>query len=438
MDEKYLNLNPCKCKKEHIMPVKRLICRSGALTEIVSEAKSFFAKKAFVVSDINTYPVAGKQVVELLEKGGIEVVSFVYQDERVEPDERAVGSAFMHLDSSCDIVVGVGSGVINDICKIVSKLTKLPHICVATAPSMDGYASATSSMARDGLKISLDSKCPEVIIGDIEILKTAPDNMLKAGLGDMLAKYVSICEWRIANLILDEYYCEAVADMVREALSTVVTNARKLFKRNDEAIKAVFEGLALSGIAMAYTGISRPASGGEHYFSHLWDMRALSKGTNFDLHGVQCAVGTIATIRIYERLKAMTPNREKALKSVKAFNYDEWKSVLTELLGDGASPIFETERKENKYDLNKHAIRLEKIIDNWDKIVAIIEEELPKLCEIESFYREFALPFTPSELGIECDFYTVFKATKDMRDKYVLSKLAWDLGVLDEFKDILV
>ena len=436
MNEKYLNLNPCKCNKEHIMPVKRVVCRSGAIEEIVSEAKSFSAKKAYVVSDINTHSVAGEKVIELLRNGGIEVVSFVYQEKRVEPDERAVGSAFMHFSADCDIIVGVGSGVINDICKLVAKLTRLPHICVATAPSMDGYASATSSTVRDGLKISLDSKCPEVIIGDLDILKTAPDDMLKAGLGDMLAKYISICEWRIGNLILGEYYCEAVADMVREALSLIVRNARKLFERDDEGIKAVFEGLVLSGIAMAYTGLSRPASGIEHYFSHLWDMRALSLNTNFDLHGVQCAVGTLASMRVYERLKKMTPNREKALKSVKAFSYEEWENTLNSLLGASALPVIEMEKKEQKYDLAKHAFRLETIIDKWDEIVKIIEEELPSLSEIEAFYREFSLPTSPAELVIECDYYTIFKATKDVRDKYILSKLAWDLGVLDEFKDV--
>ena len=31
----------------------------------------------------------------------------------------------------------------------------------------------------------------------------------------------------------------------------------------------------------------------------------------------------------------------------------------------------------------------------------------------------------------ECAKLTV-KATKDIRDKYVLSRLAWDLGILDE------
>ena len=204
----------------------------------------------------------------------------------------------MHFDKSCDVVVGVGSGVINDVCKILSNATGNPYIIVGTAPSMDGYASATSSMSRDGVKVSLNSRCADVIIGDTDILKTAPDHMLRSGLGDMLAKFVSIAEWRIAHLITGEYYCEEVAQLIRTALKKCVDNAEGLLKREDAAVEAVFEGLVIGGVAMAYAGTSRPASGVEHYISHVLDMRGMEFGTPVDLHGTQCAVGTLIAVKL--------------------------------------------------------------------------------------------------------------------------------------------
>lgn len=206
----------------------------------------------------------------------------------------------MHYDTKCDLIIAVGPGVINDIGKFLSKLTKTSYIIVATAPSMDGYASATSSMAMDGLKISLHTKCPDVIIGDTDVLKNAPIRMLQAGIGDMLAKHVSICEWRIAHLLIGEYYCEYVADLVRSALKKCVENAYGVLKREPEAVKAVFDGLIICGRAMEYAGISRPASGVEHYISHVWDMRGLEFGTKTDLHGIQCAIVTLVATPIYE------------------------------------------------------------------------------------------------------------------------------------------
>ena len=140
----------------------------------------------------------------------------------MEPDETNVGLAIMHFDPSVDAVLGVGSGVVNDISKIVSNISNKFYCIVGTAPSMDGYASATSSMTRDGLKISLPSKCADLIVGDIDILCNAPIKMMVSGLGDMLAKYISIAEWRISNLINGEYYCETIAQLVRTALKKCV------------------------------------------------------------------------------------------------------------------------------------------------------------------------------------------------------------------------
>ena len=117
------------------------------------------------------------------------------------PDEKTVGSAFMHFDQAYDGIISVGSGVLNDTGKIVSRITGRPYIIAATAPSMDGYASSTSSMERDGLKISLNTKIADVIVGDTDILKKAPDILLSAGMGDILTKYVAICEWRISHII---------------------------------------------------------------------------------------------------------------------------------------------------------------------------------------------------------------------------------------------
>ncbi len=423
----------CDCGKVHKTQVDDVIVEKGAVERVPEVIARYQAKKAFILADENTYKAAGKKVCTILEKSGIMYSEFVFLGKSPEPDEFAVGSCMMHYDSSCDIIVAVGSGVINDIGKIVANVTGNPYIIVGTAPSMDGYASGTSSMAMDGLKVSLPSTCANVIIGDIDILKEAPKRLLQAGLGDMLAKYVSICEWRIANLITGEYYCETIAQMVRSALKKCVDNAEGLLKRDEKAIKAVFEGLIIGGVAMSYAGVSRPASGVEHYFSHVWDMRALEFGTNMDLHGIQCAIGTLIASRLYEQIKVMTPNKEKALAYAGKFEYSEWSKVLKEFLGKSSDAMIALEAKERKYDKKLHAERLEVILEKWNDILGIIEEELPSSVQIEKIMTEIEAPKTIEEIGLgDTSLEITFKATKDIRDKYVLSRLAWDLGVIDE------
>ena len=88
--------------------------------------------------------------------------------------------------------------------------------------------------------------------------------------------------------------------------------------------------------------------------------------------------------------------------------------------------------QEGKYNLEKHAKRLDIIISKWDKICEIIRTEIPTQKQIQDILDVIGAPKTAKEVGIDCDLFTTFKATKDIRDKYVLSRLVWDLGVIDE------
>ena len=429
----YLETQTCSCGKAHNIAIDDVIIGKGVIQRLPEFVKKYNAKKPFLLADKNTYKAAGETAANLLKDAGIPYSSYIFPQDALEPNEEAVGSAFMHFDHNCDLIIGIGSGVINDIGKILSNVSGRKYIIIGTAPSMDGYASATSSMSMDGLKVSLNSRCADVIIGDIDILKQAPLHMLKSGLGDMLAKYISIAEWRIGNLITGEYYCEEVAQLIRTALKKCIDNAAGLLQRDDAAVEAVFEGLVIGGVAMAYAGVSRPASGVEHYFSHVWDMRGLEFGTQVDLHGIQCAMATMKSVQLYEALKATVPCKEKAFAAVEAFDYASWSSQLRTFLGNSGETMIAQESKERKYDKSTHPARFQKIADNWETILQIIEEELPSAKELADIM---------DTIGISCDLNTIcvdsacakltFKATKDIRDKYVLSRLAWDLGVLDE------
>ena len=422
----------CDCGKAHPFTVSHICVEKGAIAKLCEYIAEFQCKKPFLLADKNTFEAAGKTVCATLDKAGIAYKKYVFPTGEIEPDEKTVGSAIMHFDSTCDLVIAIGSGVINDTGKILANAAKLPYFIVGTAPSMDGYASATSSMTVDGLKVSLPSKCADIIIGDIDVLKNAPMRMLQAGLGDMLAKYISIAEWRIAKEITGEYYCERVAELIRTALKRCVDNAEGLLKRDEEAVKAVFEGLVIGGVAMAFAGVSRPASGVEHYFSHVWDMRGVEFGAKVDLHGIQCAVATNIATGLYEKVLKITPDKEKALAYATSFKYEAWAKELKGFLGTGADAMIALEEKEQKYSVEKHEKRLEVIIEKWNKIQKIIQEEIPTQKQIESILDKIGAPKTAQEIGIDCDLSMTLKATKDIRDKYVLSRLLWDLGLIEE------
>ena len=428
----FLKNKKCQCGKIHNFSS---IVISGEVTinklpEILREHN---IKKVFIVEDKNTFKAAGEMVEKLLKEENFETSKYIFLSDKLEPDENAVGLAFMNFDFLSDAIIGIGSGVINDICKIISNVSNKKYILVATAPSMDGFVSSTSSMTVSGFKKSLQSKCADVVIGDTNILCKAPVKLMVSGIGDMIAKYVSICEWRISHLINGEYYCEEIAELVRASLKKCVDNVDGVLTRDKKAIGNIFEGLVMSGVAMNYAGISRPASGVEHYFSHIWDMRGAAFKTPCDLHGIQCAIGTLIAIRIYEKLYNYVPDKTKAVKYVENFDKEKWFKELPKFVGKDAEEMVQFEEKEQKYNVKKHAERIDTIINNWDKILKIIKEELPYSKEIENLLKKLNAPLKPSDIGIEDSIISrTFKTTKDIRDKYILSSLCFDLGILDE------
>lgn len=435
----YLNndRSVCSCGRIHTCDVERLIVGSHAISALPDELRRCNCHKVFMLADVNTYAAAGEQVENLLLAEGIACAKYVYPTSP-EPDETAVGSAIMHFDPACDVVLAVGSGVIGDISKILANVSGKEYVIVATAPSMDGYASATSSMTRDGLKVSLPSRCARIIIGDTDILKSAPADTLVSGLGDMLAKYVSLAEWRISALITGEYYCETVADLVRSSLKKCVEHADGLVQRDPDAVEAVFNGLVTAGAAMAYANASRPASGIEHYFSHLWDMRGVEFGEPISTHGIQCAVGSLLAARLYERILTVVPEWQRGIDYAQAFDVTAWREELSRFLGRGAEAIIRLDEKEQKYSIPKHKARLKTILEKWDEITAIIREEIPSAKEVEALLDRIGCPKTTEAWGLSADVIPeTFKATKDIRDKYILSRLAFDLGILDELADTL-
>lgn len=423
----------CECGKEHRGGVEHVIIESGAINRIPELIKKAKCQKPFILSGHDTFAAAGKTVLSALESAGIQYSCYVLPKSPVKPTEETVGSAVMHFDYSCDIVIGVGSGVINDTGKILAALTGHKYIIVGTAPSMDGFSSATSSMDRDNLKVSLPSTFVWAIVGDLDILSQAPMKMLQAGVGDMIAKYVSIAEWKIAKVLIGEYYCPVVASLVNSALSKVVAASDGLVKRDKEAVKAVMEGMVIAGMAMTYAGLSRPASGMEHYYSHVIDMRALAfEEANADLHGIQVGIGTLYSLKAYEYIRNIVPDKEKALAFVSRFSIDAWNEQLRSFIGPGAEAMIAQEQREGKYDKEKHATRLERIISEWDNIVAIIDS-LPKYDDVYTLLKQIGAPVDVDYLGYSNEQKKmVFTMTKDMRDKYVGTRLLWDLGLLDE------
>ena len=428
----------CECGRHHAVNIRYIKTGRGVIGCVTEMLEALGSKKPFVLCDGNTYEAAGRRVCEILNAAGISYILYIFPMEKPAPDEYAVGSVILRFDPTCDLVLGVGSGVINDICKEVAFKTGKINAIVGTAPSMDGFASATSSMERAGVKVSLNNQCPQGILLDADILANAPMRMLWAGFGDMLAKYIAACEWRITNLVNGEYYCPAVAELVRSATRKVYANADRLVARDPDAVLAVADGLVLAGLGMAFAGCSRPASGLEHYFSHMWEMMAMERKEPYDLHGIQVGVGTNLTMRLYDWIRTLKPDHERMLAHAEAFDRNEWEKQVRRIFGSSSDEIIRIEDEQRKNDPDRLARRIESICANWDEILKIIEEELPPYAEIYGTMRRVGMPTEPRDMNIsDEDVVEAYLGARDIRDKYLSCSMLWDMGLENEAAEYL-
>ena len=196
------------------------------------------------------------------------------------PNEMALGRLLVEIPEDTALIVGIGSGTINDMARFLSYKLHIPYVIVGTAPSMDGYASVVSPLIVDGVKTTFEAVYPLAIVADLNIMKAAPMPMLQAGLGDILGKYTALADWHVhlAHILKEEYFCETVEKLVRTAVEKCEMAAERLHLRENDTLESLTEALILSGLAIGMVGVSRPASGEEHHLSHCWEMMTMNCG----------------------------------------------------------------------------------------------------------------------------------------------------------------
>ncbi len=301
------------CGKEHSVDIDKIIVEKGAVNQVSDAVESIVhnineSRKIFLVADNNTYAVCGEKVEGLLKKNGYELKTFVFKtSKQLVPNEQTLGRLLIEMEKGTSLIVAVGSGVINDMCKYLSYKTDIPYMIVGTAPSMDGYASSVTPTVVDGIKATLQGVYPRVIIGDLDVLKEAPMEMIRAGFGDIIGKLVALTDWNLSRKLNGEKYCDTCAEIVKNAIDKCIANIEGIKTRDETAIKHLMEALVLAGITMGMFGSSRPASGAEHHFAHYWDEDAISRGEEHPLHGNSVGVGTVIASEIYKLLDDRIP-----------------------------------------------------------------------------------------------------------------------------------
>lgn len=423
----------CTCGRNHRADIEEVLIENQAIQKLPSILKKFSYHKVMLVADTNTWDVAGKYVEEILIEDCIEVIKHVFDDQHLVPNEKAVGSLIDSFLPSCDVIIAIGSGTINDLCKYVSFRLNCEYFFVATAPSMDGFASTGAALIINDLKTSYTTHSPQVIIADTKILAEAPRMMIAAGVADIIGKYTCLCDWKISQLINDEYYCPMIVDMVESSVKKVIDNIKGVENCNEQAIANVTEALIITGIAMSYVGNSRPASGSEHHLSHFWEMQFLFDHREAVLHGIKVGIGCTIITRLYYQLSKMKINWDVAISRMDDFNYNEWEKLIEQTYREAAPGVIALEKEAMKNDAKMHETRIQVIKEKWSSIQDHIQKTLPTERTICNILESIGGYTKPKQVGInQKTIADSIRVAKESRNRYTVLQLIWDLNVVEQ------
>jgi len=374
-------LGKCSCGREHELRTKLVVCEYGALKNFDKYmADCGLSGFRTVIYDTNTYNlpsvihVAADQEIVLEAKG-------------LHSEKGLIEDMMTKLERKPDYIVVVGGGTLMDFGRYSAWKLGIPFVAIPTIVSSDGFTADICAIIIDGQKKSIPMQAADAVITDMDVVAGAPMFLSIAGVQDIMAKYVSIADWKIAHLVSGEYFCPMVCDMAQEALDIMVRCAHELADGKAPDFEAMAYTQMLSGLTMQILSNSRAASGAEHLVAHLVEMKPRGFENAHGMHGECVGIGTIMCAEAYHKLA------EKETIEVKPFEpiNEQWARDVFGELADGIL-------KENENDVLK-TFDPENIKNNWQQIREIINT-IPTAEELIELYTKIGAKHSLEELGI--------------------------------------
>jgi len=440
----------CECGRCHCIPIKRIIVESGILGNIDDCLKDLdLGRKCVVIADDNTLGVAGERVVSGLQKAGYESTACVLagtDGDIVKPDEMAIGTLMASVALDTAFLISVGSGTITDITRYVASRTGRPYVVIPTAPSMDGYSSTVSPILRNGFKVTMPAVPPVAVLVDLDVVCGAPREMIASGYGDLIGKLTAKADWVLARIINDEYYCDYSVRIMQAALDKCVQKPTLVRKASRSVIRALMEGLLLSGISILMVGHSRPASGAEHQLSHFWEMAALLHNEEPHFHGSQVGVATLVVARMYEKLlklreddlRRIEERLDKGGGAAAGFRRQNTSEDFEGVFGPLA-PAVRTISEKKQWTGGEVMHVLQRARANWGGIREGIRRIVPPVREIRQKLESAGAARTIRQIGVDSErLADALMFARYIRPRYTVMDFIWQLGLLRDWADELV
>ncbi len=428
----------CECGKPHRSNVDYIFIKEGVVEkELLDFIRANNYNKITLVCDKKGYEICGERTYLAVKNIAKQVKVHLFTDDELVPDERAVGNLIMGAIPDSDIFLAVGSGVVNDLTRYASAVKGIPFITVGIAPSMDGYISGSSALIYNGLKLTFETHAPKAVFFEPSILSNAPRDMIASGVGDLLGKINCLTDWKLSKIINNEWHCDYISNLVQAAIDKTFEAKEGIIAQEDQATALLLEALLISGVCMDYAGNSRPASGAEHHLSHFLEMRYIIEGRKAVFHGTKVGIGTIITLKAYDYASKLNPDFNK-IKALKRTDYSKWEEEIKKAFLFASDEIIDLEKKSGKNDINNINKRLGVIEEKWQEIKDLMGS-ITKPQEVKDFLEKLSAPVYPHQIGVDKVMARqAITYAKEIRNRYTVLQLLYDLGELDNFVDLVI
>ncbi len=370
-----------------------------------------------LVCDPTTHDVLGARIARIMPETEVIVIETPKADD-------AVAERLLDRTRHADALIAVGSGTINDLVKLASYRRRTPYAVFATAPSMNGYVTATASITRSGQKLSLPATPPLGAFFDLTILAEAPLRLIRAGVGDSLCRGTAEWDWRLSHHLLGTPFLDVPFLIQADDEKALLAGLHDLEKRDLDAMRALVRLLVLGGLGMLIAGSSQPGSQGEHLLSHYIDM--LCRPHPGSLHGEQVGLTTWTMTALQHTL--MTRERPPVLE---APTIDP--TAMAERFGPlTADCVAALGRKTPSGDRLQALNR--SVEDHWPALRAAFEARALPPDRLGPAFAGIGIPTRPEQLGVPRSFYReAVRHARELRDRFTALDLAAMASGIDPF-----
>lgn len=398
--------------------------------------KFFPSCKAIVVADANTWAAAGEEVYNHLVNASVPVAKFLFSEVGFHADWVYIEQLDELIAKEKGILVAVGSGVINDLAKLSSYRAGQQYMCVATAASVDGYCSSSSSITdQRGAKCSMAASSPVVIVADTAVLGAAPNPYTAAGYADLAAKVSAGAEWMIADLFGTEPIHELGWSLTQDSLKDMISDPDGIRAGDPKAVEKLFVGLSLAGIGMEVAGSSRPASCSDHLYNHYLDMTHHTFNGKSQSHGFQVAVGELVVCALFDAFLEMDMSKIDVDKCV-----ENWPGLESEqqraldMFKDFPVPTLGYEEITKKWQTAEEVrVELQKVKDTWPELKEKLRNQCYSYEKMKDLFARAGVPTCGEDIGVSnAQLKKMTDFVQLMRWRINLLDLAKRAGVYDE------